>query len=214
VLDPQDGARIRADGDDVECEEGDDVYDNADDEEAELVLAEEYAKPTLSREQRRHLRMCLLSIIMGLITYSPSEKEVRPLLQFLAVCRDPVVLNDVSQLLLSMLVDGNTRVLSVITEISHGVEEFASLILHRVIQMPEEDVRCTGMRLLTHFYLRIENLPMSLLMMTARKKKTNFLNRAKEKINLLTGGSGLQRLQVILTVVKVLIWFCNNRCLL
>jgi hypothetical protein len=152
-------------------------------------------KQVLTREQRQHLRASLFTVIASLIRHSPCEREVRPLLQYLAVARDTTVINELSQLILCLVIDGGPRILSAITEACHGAEEFASLVLHRLIQLPLEEARCLGIRLLTHYYIRLGTMSSSMLVLTLRRKKMNFLHRAMEKIAY-SGDAGLRRFQV------------------
>lgn len=152
---------------------------------------------TISREERKYLRGSLQSMIMIMAQTGLSEREIRPLLHFIEFCPDLVTVNEIAQLLLCLLVENGNKMIIVLTEICHGPEEFASFIIHRLINQPVEEIRCTGIRLLTHFYLRIDTLPLSLVMMTMRSKKSTIVSRTMNKISMLSGiGQGMQRLEI------------------
>ena len=40
-----------------------------------------------------------------------SEKEIRPLLQFMTICRDPIVLMELGHVLLVVMVEGGIKVI-------------------------------------------------------------------------------------------------------
>jgi hypothetical protein len=152
---------------------------------------------TITREERKYLRGSLQSMIMIMAQTGLSEREIRPLLHFIEFCPDLVTVNEIAQLLLCLLVENGNKMTIVLTEICHGPEEFASFIIHRLINQPVEEIRCTGIRLLTHFYLRIDTLPVSLVMMTMRSKKSTIVSRTMNKISMLSGiGQGMQRLEI------------------
>ena len=153
------------------------------------------ALPSLSRQQRTYLRSSVLSMIMSLTQHFSSEREVRPLLHFISSCRDPVVAVEIAQLILCLLVEGGSKIISVITEVCGGPEEFAGFVIQKMIKSTSEDLRCLGLRLLTHFYSRVDLLPMSLLSLTMKRRKGSILSRTVEKISMMTGGVGLRRLQ-------------------
>ena len=67
---------------------------------------------SLDTLQRAHLRGSLLAMVTSLILRFTSEKEIRPLLQFMAVCRDPVVLIELAHLLLCTMVEGGAKVVA------------------------------------------------------------------------------------------------------
>jgi hypothetical protein len=52
----------------------------------------------------------LLAMVMSLTQHFASEKEIRPIFQFLSSCDDPIVNMELAQLLLCLLVEGNYRV--------------------------------------------------------------------------------------------------------
>jgi 4-hydroxyphenylpyruvate dioxygenase-like putative hemolysin len=81
-------------------------------------------------------------------------------------------------MLLYLLIEGGNKIISSVTEVCKGPEELASFILQRLINHPTEELRCSGIRLLTHFYLRIDNLPVTLLSMTIPRRGGNVISRA------------------------------------
>ena len=153
------------------------------------------ASPLLDRQQRTYLRSSVLSMIMSLTQHFSSDREIRPLLHFISYCKDAVVIVEIAQLLLCLLVEGGSKVISVVTEVCGGPEEFAAFVIQKMIKSPSEDVRCLGLRLLTHFYMRADLLPMSLLSLTLKRRKGSMLSRTMDKLSMMAGGVGMRRLQ-------------------
>ena len=155
---------------------------------------------SLSKDQRKYLRECIQSMILILISVGASEKEMRPLLIYLNNSHDHVMMNEMAQFILTFIVHSDTyysaKFMSIMAEICRGPEEFASFILHRLVHQPSEELRCTGIRILTHYYQRLENLPVSILTLTMRRRNHSVVTRTMDKITILSGGQGLQRLQV------------------
>lgn len=155
----------------------------------------EPASPVLDRQQRTYLRSSVLSMIMSLTQHFSSDREIRPLLHFISYCKDAVVIVEIAQLLLCLLVEGGSKVISVVTEVCGGPEEFAAFVIQKMIKSPSEDVRCLGLRLLTHFYMRADLLPMSLLSLTLKRRRGSMLSRTMDKLSMMAGGVGMRRLQ-------------------
>jgi Domain of unknown function (DUF4704) len=155
----------------------------------------EPASPLLDRQQRTYLRSSVLSMIMSLTQHFSSDREIRPLLHFISYCKDAVVIVEIAQLLLCLLVEGGSKVISVVTEVCGGPEEFAAFVIQKMIKSPSEDVRCLGLRLLTHFYMRADLLPMSLLSLTLKRRRGSMLSRTMDKLSMMAGGVGMRRLQ-------------------
>ena len=65
----------------------------------------------LDTHQRAHIRGSLLAMITSLTLRFASEKEIRPLLQFMAICRDPIVLMELGHVLLVVMVEGGIKVI-------------------------------------------------------------------------------------------------------
>ena len=149
--------------------------------------------PTLDRNQKKHLRGLVFKMIMSFTQHFASEREIRPLFHFISCCKDVVVLVEISQLLLCLLVEGGSKIISVITEVCGGPEEFAAFTIQKMIKSHHEDLRCIGIRLLTHFYLRVDLLPVSLLVTTLKRRKGSILTRTMEKISMIAGGAGMRR---------------------
>ena len=97
--------------------------------------------------------------------------QIRPVLQFVTACRDPVVVAEVAHVLMSVVVDGGPRALATVVDVARGPEEFAAMVLQRLVAADDDPLRCAGLRLLTQFYLRVEQLPMTALAMTVRRRK-------------------------------------------
>ena len=151
--------------------------------------------PTLDRYQRTQLRSSILSMVMSLTQHFSTEREIRPLVHFISSCKDPIVVVEAAQLLLCLLIEGGSKIIAAVTEVCGGPEEFAAFIIQRMIKSSSEDLRCLGLRLLTHFYLRADLLPMSLLSMTMKRRRGSMISRTMEKISLLAGGVGMRRFQ-------------------
>mmetsp|Transcript_19739 Transcript_19739/g.27117 ORF Transcript_19739/g.27117 Transcript_19739/m.27117 type:complete len:2769 (-) Transcript_19739:85-8391(-) len=147
--------------------------------------------PQLSNEQRCHLRRCLQTMILILIQHGESEKEVIPVIDFMATCRDNIVLNEVANMLLLLVVEGDQKLISQIVSGFHGVEEYAAFVLFHLVHQPHEELRCTGIRLLTHLYLKVHSINSSILSLSLKRGK-----RIASRIGLLSVAyQGLQRLQ-------------------
>ena len=148
-------------------------------------------RPTLqlTNEQRTHLRKCLQTMTMILIQHSDSDKEVIPIIDFIATCSDNIVLNEVADMLLLLVVEGDQKLISQIVSAFHGVEEYAAFMLFHLVHQPFEELRCTGLRLLTHLYLRIHSISSSILSLSLKRGK-----RIASRIGLLSVSyQGLQR---------------------
>ena len=104
-------------------------------------------------------RNSLYLMIWTLIKCGNSKAEIEPLLAFMDKCKDEAMLNEISQLLLCLLVDGKMPFTVILADASNGAEGFASFVLFRLITNPHESVRANGIRLLTHFYASYNALP-------------------------------------------------------
>lgn len=179
---------------------GNDLSDPIKEEdEEELHEAIEEVPESMTRltsDQRRQLRGCLQSMIIVLILQGNGEKEVRPLIDFLGTCQDMVVMNEVSQLLLCLIVeDSSNKLIQILTEVCRGPEEFASFVLNRLIQQPYEALRCTGIGLLTHYYLKLHTVPTTALGFTSKRKRGTKFTKARDRFSALTEGRGIERLE-------------------
>ena len=159
---------------------------------------------TLNNDQRRSLRWCIQSLITTVVENgSHMHHNFQCLLDFMSTCKDLNVLNEIAQMLLIFIVESGGRqdVIGSIVLACHGAEEFASFILRYVVHRPLEELRCTGIRIITHFYLRLNTLPANLnkLSLKAKRHGSNLVAMAVEKLQELGRGNddaGLQRLQV------------------
>jgi hypothetical protein len=166
----------------------------------------------LNRKERRQLRSGLRAMVMTMIQYaSNGESEIKHIMTFLAVCKDLALLDEVSQAVLCLLVEGGDRIMVSITEACCGPEEFASFILQRLITCPSEDVRCSGIRLLTHYYLRVDSLPYSVITLSLKGYNNNILIRTIEKFSSITGEQQeMQRLQASGGLTLLCEWLSPN----
>jgi hypothetical protein len=166
-----------------------------------------------SNPQRKQLRDYLLSMIIIFIRFAASEKDIIPLIDFLAICKNRIILNEIANAILYLLVDnGNNstgsglKLLSSIVSACGGLEEFASFIIVYLIHQPLEELRCTGIRILTHFYAKTDQL--TSIQLTALSTSNNYYNQKKRSLQnkgMTTSGNGstkgstsvgLQRLQL------------------
>jgi hypothetical protein len=146
-------------------------------------------------EQRKHLRDCLEAMVVALVLHGGTDKEVNPILDFMVMCKDRVVLNEIAQILLYLIVERGSKFMLTIINACNGPEEFASFVLLYLVHQPYEELRCTGIRILTHFYLRIDQIPPSVTNLTLKqRRKGSIITRAIPTIGQLNS-QGLQRLQ-------------------
>ena len=146
--------------------------------------------------QRKRLRVCLQAMVMTLVAHSGHAREIQPLIDLMATCKDLQLVNEVAQMLLCLLVEGGAKIISAITETCHGAEEFASFALRYLVHRPREELRCSGIRLITHYYLRVDLLPVSLVTLTLKRRKGGIFRRTMDQVALLSGAQGLQRLSI------------------
>lgn len=155
----------------------------------------------LSAEERSHLRGCMQTMLMALINQGSSARELVPILNFIGYCGDLVVLNEIAHLLLCSIVEGDTKLFVAITEASHGPEEFAGFVISRLVHQPVEQLRCTGIRLLTHYYLRINSMPAYALNLRLKRRTGQLmgrggkLSRARDSFMHTSDQVGLDRLE-------------------
>jgi hypothetical protein len=143
----------------------------------------------LTKSQRKHIRSCLQAMIVTLILNNPSEKDIRPVLDFMASCKNSEILYEMSELLLCLLVEGGPAVVTALTSAAKGPEEFASFIIFHLIHQAAEDVRCLGIRLLTHFYVRLDLVPTAILGLSLRRKGS-ILSRTIDSLSLNLSSAG------------------------
>ena len=140
-----------------------------------------------------------------------SSEVVVPLTDFLATScsSDHIVLNEVAAMLLLLLVEGDQKLVTHIVSAFHGVEEYAAFVLFHLVHQPCEELRCTGIRLLTHLYLRIHSVSSSTLGLSLKRGK-----RIASRIGLLSVSyQGLQRYRLCMYVcVYVCMYACMYVC--
>lgn len=175
------------------------------DESADAVSS--HINYSLDNQQRKSLRWCIQSIIMAVVESSTDPlRHFLCLLDFIAVCKDLIVLDEVAQMLLILIVEGGgeraNQVIGSIIETCHGAEEFTSFILRYIVHRPSEALRCTGIRIVTHFYLRLGKVSPALTKISLKNKRhgSNLVAMAVERLQDLGRGvendPGLRRLQV------------------
>lgn len=137
---------------------------------------------TMTRKQRQRLRSGLQTIVITMIQKSSNgHQEVKKLMSFIMFCKDPMIIDELLQMLLGLIVDCGEKIVSAVTECCGGVDEFATYILHTFVTSDEEEVRCGGVRLLTHYFLRLSLIPSSLSSLSLRNAKNNLLSRTMDK---------------------------------
>lgn len=114
------------------------------------------------RTHRTYMRQRLYCLLLhAFTTRSTSSADFRRLFRYLQFCDDLDVLVDLSNLLLFLIIRGGTAVVNAILSACCSSEGFASLVLFKLIGRSRETLRCNGIRILTHFFLRLENQPTS-----------------------------------------------------
>lgn len=96
---------------------------------------------------RKHLYCLLLQTLTG--------RGMRTLLRFLRTCQDLDALTEVAEILLLLLIRRGGTLVGQLSTACRSPDSFASLILYKLIDRPRESLRCVGVRIITHFYLRI-----------------------------------------------------------
>lgn len=154
------------------------------------------SRTRLTQDQRKVLRQSLQAVVMILIAQSPNISEIKPLISFLCQCTDEVVLEESLQLLLCLVIkDTSRKIITVLTEVFKGTEEFASFVICRFIQSSSEALRCVALSLLIHFYLRVDAISPAFVNSYPKKKKNSKLLRARDKYASMIEGQGLDRFQ-------------------
>ena len=164
---------------------------------SEYTMSMGFVPAPQSPEQRKHLRDCLEAMVVALVLHGGSDKEVCPILDFMIMCKDRVVLNEIAQILLYLIVERGPKFMHTIINACNGPEEFASFVLLYLIHQPYEELRCTGIRILTHFYLRVDQVPPAVVNITLKqRRKGSMISRAIPNISQMSNSQGLQRLQM------------------
>ena len=136
---------------------------------------------------RARMRTSLYSAIHILVEHGLSVKELTPFFEFVDSCTDSVVRNEVSQLLLRLLVDNQATVPALMFESCGGLDGLASFILHNLIDNELEDIRCCGIRMLTYFYRRLDSLQMLAGPISRRLSKDNIIYTAMRTMTKVPG---------------------------
>ena len=154
----------------------------------------------LGRNQKKLLRQCMQTIIVTAVRWNTNiQNHIQAIIDFMAVCTNVQILDETAQSLLLLIVNRGAKTVSAIIEACHGAEEFASFIIRYIVHQPNEKLRCTGIRIITHFYLRVDLTSNDLSKLTLQKAKGggNIVSRAMERITDMGQGAGhgLHRLQ-------------------
>jgi hypothetical protein len=173
--------------------------------EDEYEMEEEIKLLPKTNYQRKQIRDYLFSMIIILVKYGNSEKEILPLIEFLTVCKNKILLNEMANVFLYLMNESSSKIVSAIISSCSGVEEFISFILVYLIHQPYEELRCTGMRIITYFYSKSELHSLALSgTYFNQKKKRKFIASMSGQVNVnsksfhnnLNNLQGLQRLQL------------------
>lgn len=161
---------------------------------SEYTISNPFTAAPQSPEQRKHLRDCLEAMVVALVLHGGSDKEISPILDYMVMCKDRVVLNEIAQILLYLIVERGPKFMLTIINACNGPEEFASFVLLYLVHQPYEELRCTGIRILTHFYLRVDQIPPSVINISLKpRRKGSIITRAMPLGS--SNSHGLQRLQ-------------------
>ena len=149
----------------------------------------------LDTAQRSTLRTAIESMIMIMIARGCGVSEIKPVLQFLSKSEDYVVVEELCQLLLCTIVhDTGRKIVTAITEVCKGTEEFGAFLINRFFNHTSEKLRSTSAALLVHYYMRVETIPSSVVNAYSKKKKGTPLSKAREKYSSMLEGQGMERL--------------------
>ena len=165
----------------------------------------------LNAEEKKNIRSNLLAVLSVLVQHGMSAKEVCPLVEFLATHSDNTVMNEVAQVLLFLIVECGARFLSIVTECCQGPEEFAAFVLCTLIKRPDDELRCTGVRLLTHYCSRSDSLTSSVLNLSLKRKKGGVLSRVRDRFSTLSAGQGIERLDACGGISLLSIYLLQNK---
>jgi len=154
----------------------------------------------LTAEEKQIMRCAIQNVIMSVIQSNANPQgQLQSIIDFMASYKNPLILNEVANILLVLIVEGGRKIMSCLIESCHGAEELASFVLRSLVHQPNEELRCTGIRIITHFYLRADLISKDMVKMTLKKKKGgNIVTRAMEQLKetLETESiQGLERLQ-------------------
>jgi len=162
-------------------------------------LSEEYFTPApQTNDQRKYLRDCLEAMIVAIVLQDGTDKELAPILEYILTAKDLMLANEIAQILLYLIIEGGNRFISAIINVCNGPEEFASYVLLYVIHKPYEEIRCTGIRILSHFYLRLDqvNAPLLSSALKLRRKQSLYQSMSSIAAQVASRDQGLQRLQL------------------
>ena len=172
------------------------VVNSVDREFDTVSITSESAYSPQTNAQRKQIREFMESMLVILLLQGSSEKEMVPFLDYIAICKDKVVVNELAQILLFLIMEGGPKIITAIISATNGVEEFAAFILLYLVHQPLEELRYSGIRILTHFYARVDQASSAVLNMSLKRKKKSLA----KALGALGGGNnsnqGLQRLQL------------------
>jgi hypothetical protein len=176
---------------------------------------ENFTPAPQTNDQRKYLRDCLEAMIVAIVLQDGTEKELAPVLDYILIAKDLVLANEIAQILLYLIIEGGSRFISAIISVCSGPEEFASYVLLYVIHKPYEELRCTGIRILSHFYLRLDqaNAPLlSTALKQRRKQQSLYQSMSNIAAQVASRDQGLQRLQLcggLALLVEILSSHCK-----
>lgn len=151
---------------------------------------------------RFKIRSNLYSAVLILAEQGLSVKEIQPFFIFMNECADATVLNEVAQLLLRLLVDNETVLPNIIMEVCLGIEGITNFILLNLVDHTSEAVRTAGIRLLTHFYRRLDTVSSYSQTFSRRLSKDTLMYGLRASlspsIEILSKKDGLNRIQSLL----------------
>ena len=162
---------------------------------------------------RARMRNYLYSAIHIMVEHGLSVKELTPFFEFIDCCNDIPVRNEVSQLLLRILVDNQNSVPALMFEACSGLDGLASFILHNLIDNQMEDLRCCGIRMLTYFYRRLDSLQMLAGPISRRLSKDNIIYTAMRTMTKIPGIDVLGKRGGLVVLERILMQYAKESTL-
>lgn len=128
----------------------------------ENAIAAEEERIDAERKHRRFMRQQLYCALLHSLDSRPkASNDFEYLLRLVNHCDDVEALEELIGVLLFIIVRGGAAAVTAVSTACRSPEAFAAFVLFRIVKRSRETVRCSGIRLLTHFYLRLETHPAS-----------------------------------------------------
>lgn len=134
-------------------------------------MIDTFVSPYSSLEKKK-LREYIGCIVAMLLKFNPNDLDIVHIVDFVASCKDAVVLVELIQVLMFLMDQRDSVVItSHLVTAYGGVEELVSYLLVYLVHQPNEDLRCAGIRLLAFVALNLDQLPSHILALSTRRNK-------------------------------------------